>query len=105
MAKRPLILACAQMRGCGGTLDERLERVASFARRAGQQEADLLVLPEMSVTGYALDHGMSAASVPGPVSDALAEIARDADLYLVAGTTEQEGSARYNVLLLVGPDG
>jgi len=84
---------------------ERLEAIAGLAGRASAAGASLLVLPEMSVTGYDLVRGMAAEEIPGPISDALTAIARDADLFVVAGMTEQCGRDRFNVLSLVGPDG
>jgi N-carbamoylputrescine amidase len=98
-------VACAQMTGCGGSIDERLSRIAEHARGAASGGAQLLVLPEMSVPGYELRHDMVAEPVPGRTTRALAEIARAHDIFLVAGATELEAGSRYNTLLLAGPDG
>jgi predicted amidohydrolase len=98
------------------------------ARAAG---ASLVVFPETWIPGYPAwldvcrdaalwDHGPAKAvfarmaaesvTVPGAASDALATIAREADVTLVVGVSErvERGAGRgtlYNTLLTFGPDG
>jgi len=93
------------MEGSGGTLDERLARIAEFAREARTRGARLLALPEMSVTGYDLSYESAGEPIPGPITTALTEIAREKDLYLISGMTELDAGSRFNVLTLIGPEG
>lgn len=101
----PFFVSVGQMAGCGGSTEERLAIIDRLARKASAESARLLVLPEMSLTGYELRHGLDAHRIPGPLTAALSEVARQADLYIVAGATELDGADLYNTLAMVGPDG
>ena len=48
-----------------------------------------------------------AVTVPGPVTEALGEVARESGVYVVVGVEERDphGSTIYNTILYVGPDG
>src|SRR5205085_4620884 len=46
-----------------------------------------------------------SVDVPSPATERLAEIARDAGLWLAVGANELAGGTIYNSLLLFGPDG
>jgi predicted amidohydrolase len=108
-----------------------LKRTAEGVREARAAGASLVVFPETWIPGYPAwldvcrdaalwDHGPAKAvfarmardsvTVPGPALDALAAIARDAEVTLVLGVSErvERGAGRgtlYNTLLLLGPDG
>lgn len=81
-----------------------------LALEAVNNGANLIVLPELTNTGYffqnrqdAFDH---AEAVPdGPSGGSWEDFARHHQVYLVAGLTEREGSKLYNTGVLVGPDG
>lgn len=81
-----------------------------LALEAVNNGANLIVLPELTNTGYffqnrqdAFDH---AEAVPdGPSVGGWEDFARHHQVYLVAGLTEREGSRLYNTGVLVGPDG
>ena len=81
-----------------------------LALEAVNNGANLIVLPELTNTGYffqnrqdAFDH---AEAVPeGPSVGSWEDFARHHQVYLVAGLTEREGSKLYNTGVLVGPDG
>ncbi|MEZ5393193.1 MAG: nitrilase-related carbon-nitrogen hydrolase [Bryobacterales bacterium] len=47
----------------------------------------------------------AAPEIPGPHSAALAEAARSAGLWVVAGLVEGEGDRLYNTALLLDPEG
>ncbi len=71
--------------------------------------ADLIVLPECAISGYAfsnLEAARSAAeSTPGPTSQALELACRRLGVYAVVGLLEADAGRIYNSALLVGPDG
>jgi predicted amidohydrolase len=75
-------------------------------RDAGRQKADLVVLPE-TLTSWAtgLSQADAAEPIPGPSTDYFGQLAREYNLYVVAGLNEREGHLVYNVGVLVGPDG
>jgi predicted amidohydrolase len=72
------------------------------------QGADLVILPELIVSGYVADGRRLfplAEPVPGPSTAAWEEMARRASGYIVAGLCEREGESLYNSAVLVGPEG
>jgi predicted amidohydrolase len=99
-------VAVAQMSSRCGNVEANLDRIADFAEMYAA--ADLLVLPELAVTGPIADRDSAdqlANSVPGPVTDKLGEIAARCNLYLIAGMVERGEERLYNSAAVVGPDG
>ncbi len=90
-----------------GDVDGNLERLAAQARRAGG--ADLLVAPELALTGYLFadrDELRGLAEPAGGASErALCDLAAELDTHLVVGVAERDGRRVYNGAVLVGPDG
>ena len=87
-----------------GNLDRVAREIAALA------ETDLVVFPELVVTGSVADRETAerlAESIPGPSTERLREIAALADAYLVAGLIERDADSGrlYNSAVLVGPDG
>ena len=88
----------------GDDTDQNLAEIATLARRASAEGADLVVFPELAVTGLG-DPAMSAQPIPGPVTDRLEELAEELGLHLVCGLAERAGDLVYNSACLVTPDG
>jgi nitrilase len=100
-----------------------LARVESLTGEAAAAGAGLVVFPEAFVPGTPIwidsvpiwddDKAWFAAladqavAVPGPATDRLCAIARDAGVHLVVGVDEREptGSTIYNTVLYIAPDG
>ncbi len=105
-APRKVKLAAVCFLPAGGTPDSNRRAWAAKAAEAGRQGARLVCLGEgIALVGTGLSLAEVAEPVPGPTTTALAEVARAADLYLVAGVYEQDGKALYNTAVLVGPAG
>lgn len=72
-------------------------------------DLDLVVLPELIVTGYKFRDRAElesfAESIPGPTTEAMQEVARRLDLHLVVGLAERDGDKVYNSAALIGPEG
>lgn len=79
---------------------------APLIAEAASQKADLVVLGE-TLTYYGTGKKMEecAESVPGPSTHYLGKLAKQHDLYIVAGLVEREGATLYNTAALLGPDG
>ena len=80
------------------------------ARDVALAESDLVVFPELVVTGPVADRETAerlAERIPGASTERLREIAALADAYLVAGLIERDADSGqlYNSAVLVGPDG
>lgn len=90
------------------------ERAASEQRllallRTLEGPLDLVVLPEMALTGYLFadpdDVGRVAEPADGPTLALLAPEARRLEAYIVCGFPERADTSLYNSALVVGPDG
>jgi len=91
-----------------GDVAGNLDRVAR--ETAALAESDLVVFPELVVTGAVADRETAeqlAESIPGPSTERLRELAISAGMYLVAGLIERDAKSGrlYNSAVLVGPDG
>jgi nitrilase len=102
-----------------------IEKVGALVRRAADQEAQLIVMPEAFISAYpaGLDFGArvglrqpkgredfrryyeSALDVPGRDCDTLGAAAREAGVYLVIGVIERQGGTLYCTVLFFAPDG
>ena len=105
-AGRKVRLAAAHYRPQGKSPEENRELFAPLVAEAAKQRADLIVLPE-TLTYYGLrkTYAECAEPVPGPSTDYFGKLAKEHNLYIVAGLIEREGRLIYNVAALVGPDG
>jgi predicted amidohydrolase len=97
------LLQLVPVRGDPGANLSQIDRLLAGA------ELDLVVLPELALSGYlfrdrrqALD---LAGTVPGPWTDALAGLCARGGFHLVIGLAERDGDRLYNSAVLVGPDG
>lgn len=79
---------------------------APFIAEAAAKKADLVVLPE-TLTFYGVKKEMSecAEPVPGPSTEYFGSLAKQHQMYIVAGLVEREGKTIYNTAALLGPDG
>lgn len=88
----------------GLTPAERAERLAKVAART---DADLILCPELFLTGYAVGDALGHHAEPpdGPSARRIAEIARQQRKAIVYGFPERENGAIFNAALAFGPDG
>ncbi|MCP4601720.1 MAG: hypothetical protein GY847_14595 [Proteobacteria bacterium] len=88
---------------------KKKENLAKIERLLDGVEADLIVLPELATTGYALSDKATALRVAEPISgpsiEHLNEIARALNGHLVVGFAEIDGNELFNTAALIGPDG
>ncbi|MCP4678803.1 MAG: acyltransferase [Deltaproteobacteria bacterium] len=104
--KRGVRIGFAQF--CPALLEREanLEKIERLLRGV---DANLLVLPELATTGYALpdrDTAIAAAEpIPGPTTERLASLACDMDGHLVVGLAEIAGDRLFNSAALIGPEG
>lgn len=90
----------------GSTPREKREQFAPFIEEAASQHADLVVLPEtLTYYGTGLSYEEVAEPVPGPSTDYFGALAKEHDLYIVAGLYERDAHLIYNVAVLLAPDG
>ena len=90
----------------GGSPMGNCRLFAPLIAEAGRQKADLVVLPEVLTCAYtSLDETECAEPIPGPSTAYFGELAKQHNLYLVAGLVERERHLLYNVAVLIAPDG
>ena len=80
------------------------ESLAKFIEvaKANVKSSDLLVLPEaISISGNGLKYVDGSEPIPGPSTEALGQLARDLNSYVVAGLMEREGTSAYNTAVLI----
>jgi predicted amidohydrolase len=85
---------------------DNCRQFAPLIEQAARQNADLVVLPEtLTVCGLRRKRVDVAEPVPGPSTEYFGNLAKQHDLYIVAGLLERAGHLVYNVAVLIGPDG
>jgi len=96
-------ISAAQFAPCDDVA-ANLDRIAALAGVAKGEGAELVVFPELAISGLR-DPALTAQAVPGPATDRLVALANELSLYLVCGLSERDGAALYNSAVLVAPDG
>ena len=87
------------------TPEERCRAFAPLIAEAGEQKADLVVLPETLTLGGKSTYVDVSEPIPGPSTEFFGSLAKEQNLYIVAGLVERDGPLIYNVAALIGPDG
>jgi predicted amidohydrolase len=107
VAPRKLSVAAYQCRAITADVPANLARLARYAQHTAALGAQVLVLPEMYLTGYAVGDQLEALALEddSAVLRRVADIARSAGLALVLGYPERRGSRIYNVASLWRADG
>jgi len=100
-------IAIYQGEGQPARVDENLVSVRRFAFSAARQKADLIIFPELFLTGYNIGSAAHSLAEPadGPSYQKAAEIARKADIALLYGYSERVDSNVYNAALLIDRKG
>lgn len=106
-AGRKVRLASVHYRPQGGkSPEDNARQFAPLIANAARQRADLVVLPEtLTYFGLGKSYADCAEPVPGASTDYFGILAREHNLYIVAGLIERDGHLIYNVAALLGPDG
>lgn len=106
-AGRKVRLAAVHYRPTGGkTPMENCRLFTPLIAQAAAQRADLVVLPEtLTYFGLGKSYADCAEPIPGPSTQFFGELAKQHNLYLVAGLIERERHLIYNVAVLIAPDG
>ncbi|PJF35428.1 MAG: hypothetical protein CUN49_10605 [Candidatus Thermofonsia Clade 1 bacterium] len=107
---REITVAAVQMKPELGNVGNNLVKMSDFiADIVRDQKVDLIVFPELAISGYELGMQFTelAQRVPGAAVNLLAQRAADAGVYLAFGmpTKEKVESILYNSAVLIGPSG
>lgn len=101
-------LAVAQTVCHVGDVAKNLDQAESLAAQAARLRCDLLCFPELFTTGFVPERFQELAEpIPGPSTERLGALARQAGLFLVAGLLEKDPSTGHlhNAAVVLSPTG
>jgi len=89
---------------------ENMKKMTEMVQKAKKQAAELIIFPELSLTGYVVKDQIYelAETIPGPSTKAIENLARRFKTHIVFGMPELSEKAQatiYNAAVLVGPEG
>jgi predicted amidohydrolase len=105
-AGRKVRLAAAHFKPSGKSVERNRQEYAPLIAEAAKQKADVIVLGE-TLTYFGVGKSMvdTAEPVPGPTTEYFGALAKERNLYIVAGLVERDGHLVYNTAVALGPDG
>ena len=106
-------LGCVNYRSIRNDKAASLAKVKKLITEAAQQGVNILAFPELSLSGYESNeentlHREFAETIPGPVTEEIAELTRRLDIYVVLGMPERDAADNgtcYISCPLIGPEG
>jgi predicted amidohydrolase len=103
-------IALAQMSCKREDKAENLMKMEKSVDKAKRRAADLVIFPELSLTGYVVRDQIYdlAETIPGPATKTMEDIAKKRKVYIVFGMpelSEKTQATIYNAAVLVGPEG
>ena len=108
--KEKIKVALAQISCKRGDKADNIRKIESKVTKAKQQGAELVIFPELSLTGYTMRDQIYelAETIPGPSTTVLEKLAKKTGTYIVFGMPELSKKTQatiYNAAVLVGPNG
>jgi len=103
-------IALAQINSKRQNKKENLQKIEKITKKARNQAADLIVFPELSLTGYVMRDQVyeQAETIPGPSSRTIERISRKNEIAIVFGMPELSKKAKatiFNTAVFVGTRG
>jgi predicted amidohydrolase len=108
--KDKIRLALAQISSKRENKEENLAKFEKITQKAKEQGADLVIFPELSLTGYVVRDQLYelAEPIPGPSVHRMEEIAKKTNMHIIFGMPELSEKTRatlFNTAVFVGPKG
>ena len=103
-------VALAQIACKVGNKEANIRKIDETIGRAKKQGADLIIFPELSLTGYVIKDRVYelAETIPGPSTKAIQTIARKAKVHVIFGMPELNKNAKAtvcNTAVFISPKG
>ncbi|WP_425274042.1 nitrilase family protein [Paraburkholderia lacunae] len=104
------VVACIQMEPHVGAKRENVARSIQYIEEAAKSGASLVVLPELTNTGYVFADREEAFALAedlpgGETVQAWADAAQRLGVHVVAGIAERDGKRLYNSAIFISPSG
>ena len=104
-AEREIKIAAVQM-ACSRDVGENLQKILSHIAEAAEQKADIVVFPELAVTGYRKDDVLAATeSVLDNALNRIRNEARAKSIYVIVGMPNYTDGTRRNCAIVIDDDG
>jgi predicted amidohydrolase len=108
--KERIRLALAQMSSKRENKQENIRKIEEVTAKAKRQGADLVIFPELFLTGYVVRDQLyeRAETIPGPSSQRIKQIAKDNKIHIIFGMPELSEKTRatiFNTSVFIGPEG
>jgi predicted amidohydrolase len=108
--KEKIKLALAQISSKRENKNENLEKIEEITIKAKEQAADLVIFPELSLTGYVLHDQIYELSeiIPGPSTKRIEKLAKKTRTHIIFGMpeiSEKTEATIFNTAVFVGPTG
>jgi len=108
--KDKIKLALAQISSKRESKKENLQKIEQLTLRAKEQAADIVIFPELSLTGYVvLDQIYELAeTIPGPTTEKVEALAKKTGMHIIFGMpelSEKTQATVFNTAVFVGPKG
>jgi len=106
---KPVSLLLAQTSPKLGNKERNLKQIAEQASKARKKNIDLMIFPELHLTGYTMRDEVShlAESIPGPSTRKVETLAKEHGVHVVFGMPEESEvkGVIHNAAVFVGPKG
>lgn len=107
---RKVKVALAQISCKVGDKNFNIRKIEQYVKRAKRKQANLIVFPELALTGYLCRDLVYelAEPVPGPSVHRLEAVAKKENMHIVLGMLEKSSKAKgvlYNTAVLISPKG
>ena len=108
--KNKIKLALAQMSSKRENKEANIATISEVTAKAKAQGADLVIFPELFLTGYVVRDQIYelAENVPGPSTRRIEQIAKQNSMHIIFGMpelSEKTQATVFNTSVLIGPDG
>ncbi len=108
--KDKIKLVLAQISSKRENKEANLQKIETLTFKAKEQDADLAIFPELSLTGYVVRDQFYelAETIPGPTVEKVATLAKKTGMHVIFGMPELSEKTRatvFNTAVFVGPEG
>jgi predicted amidohydrolase len=108
--KEKIKIALAQISCKRENKTENIKKIKELTEKAKTHGADLIIFPELSLTGYIIRDQVyeMAETIPGPSTKKIEEIAKKTNLHIIFGMAELSQKTKatvFNTAVFIGPKG